>query len=162
MPARRRPLALRRALACFGAAYVIVTVLAATITGIYAGVRHTAAADRLATSPVEKPSFADTVPYHVLVMLVVWPVFAWLYFRTARRVGRRAQVRETALLSVSWTVAAMIVDFVGFVLIKNAWSLTPHQFYVDYQPWISLIYLSILASPWIRLALLRRTASTTG
>ena len=56
----------------------------------------------------------------------------------------------------------MLVDFVGFVLIKNPWTMTPHELYVIYQPWISLIYLSIFLSPWIRLWLSRsRTASST-
>jgi hypothetical protein len=62
---------------------------------------------------------------------------------------------ESLRLSFFWLVAAMIIDFVCFVLIKHAWSLTPHEFYVEYQPWISLIYFSIFLSPLIRLGLSR-------
>lgn len=143
-----RTLNVKRALACFAAAYVLVTVLASGLTMAYATIRNTAAADELETNPVEKPSFATTVPYHVLVMLLIWPLFAWLYFRYIR-----PGLREAAVLSIVWVVAAMLVDLVAFVVTPNAWSLTPHQFYVDYQPWISLIYLAILASPWIYLLL---------
>jgi hypothetical protein len=133
------------------AAYLVVTVLAAATTLIYAAVNHTFAADAAATSPVKAPSFAATVPYDVLIMLVTWPPFAWLYFRRSNRSATGSQVRETLLLSAYWTLAAVIVDFVGFVVIKNPWSLTPHQFYIDYQPWITLIYIAIFLSPWIRL-----------
>lgn len=140
-----------RALLFFLAAYVIVTVLASATTLIYGSINNTWAADSAASSPVRAPSFASTVPYHVLIMLVVWTLFAWLYFRGSARVVRRDQVRETALLSILWLVGAMLVDFVGFVVVRQPWSLTPHQFYVDYQPWITLIYLAIFVSPWLRL-----------
>ena len=31
----------------------------------------------------------------------------------------------------------------------HPWSLTFKEFYVDYQPWITLIYIAIYASPFI-------------
>ncbi|GAA2388341.1 hypothetical protein [Dactylosporangium salmoneum] len=139
-----------RAVGCFFAAYAIVTVLAGTSTLVYAGVNHTEAADAAAVSPVLSPSFTATVPFHVLIMVLVFTPFAALYWRKGARADR---VRETLLLSVLWIVSAMVVDFVGFVLIKNPWSLTPHQFYVDYQPWITLIYAAIFASPWLWLGI---------
>ena len=36
---------------------------------------------------------------------------------------------------------AIVVDYVGFVLIKNPISLTPHDFYIGQFPWIYLIYI---------------------
>jgi hypothetical protein len=69
-------------------------------------------------------------------------------------------MRATLLLASLWLTAAIVVDFVAFVLIKNAWSLTPREFYIDYQPWITLIYLSIFVSPWIHLRLTRRSVAT--
>jgi hypothetical protein len=148
-------LAIRRALACFAAAYLIVTVLAAATTLIYGTINNTLGVDKTAASPAKAPSFAATVPYHVLIMLAIWPVFAWLYFRRPNRATADSQVRETLLLSVFWLLAAMLVDFVGFVVVKNPWSLSVHQFYVDYQPWITLIYVAIALSPWIRLLVVR-------
>jgi hypothetical protein len=49
----------------------------------------------------------------------------------------------------------MLVDFVGFVVIKNPWSLSVRQFYIDYQPWITLEYVAIFLSPWMRLLQVR-------
>jgi len=88
-------------------------------------------------------------------MLVVWPVFSWVYFRKRQQEIQGKEVMETLRLSFFWLAAAMIVDFVCFVLIKHPYSLTPHEFYVEYQPWISLIYISIFLSPFIRLGLSR-------
>jgi hypothetical protein len=150
-PQAVRGLLVRRAAATFVAAYLIVTVLASAVTITYAAIEHTGAADAGAASPVLSPSFSATVPYHVMIMLLVWPVSAWIYLRPLRLADRRDRMRHTALLSTFWLLAAMAVDFLGFVVIKNPWSLTPHQFYVDYQPWITLIYVSIALSPWIAL-----------
>ena len=41
----------------------------------------------------------------------------------------------------------MIIDVFGWVMIKHSWSLSFKEFYVDYQPWITLIYLAIFAGP---------------
>jgi hypothetical protein len=85
----------------------------------------------------------------------VWPIFAWIYFRKNRNKNPREEKIETRNLAIVWLVLAMVVDYVGFVLIKNPYSLSAHAFYVDYQPWVSLIYLAIFLSPWIRLGLVR-------
>jgi len=169
--ARRRRLNVRRAGLCFLAAYVIVTVLAGGLTTAYTAIAGTQAEDERATSPVKAPSFTTTVPWHVLIMVVVWTIFAWVYWRGTDRNARpddahlndlqapgvsRDRVREATALSFSWLIAAMVVDFVGFVVVRNPWSLTPRQFYVDYQPWITLIYVAIFASPWLYLALTGR------
>ena len=88
-------------------------------------------------------------------MLLIWPLFAWLYFRRAGRSAASVSAREALHLSFFWLLGAVVVDFVGFVVIKNPWSLSPRQFYVDYQPWITLIYAAIFASPWIYLLVAR-------
>jgi hypothetical protein len=135
-------------------AYVLVTVLAATLTITY-GALYELSEAAPGSSILEAPAFVATVPYHVLIMLLVWPVVAWLYFRKRRVGGPAEERRETWLLGWLWLVSAIVVDFVGFVLIKNPWSMTAYEFYVVYQPWITLIYLSIFLGPWIRLGLSR-------
>ena len=35
----------------------------------------------------------------------------------------------------------------GWVIIKHPWSLTFKQFYIEYQPWITLIYIAIFVGP---------------
>jgi hypothetical protein len=134
---------------------LVVTVLATATSLTYGIIYHSPQPEELGVSLLKAPSFTATVPYHVLIMLVVWPVFSWVYFRKRQQEIQGKEVMETLRLSFFWLAAAMIVDFVCFVLIKHPYSLTPHEFYVEYQPWISLIYISILLSPFIRLGLSR-------
>jgi hypothetical protein len=143
-----------RALILFLIAYIIVTVLAAATTETY-GIIYKMPPPLPGMSVLQAPSFVATVPYHVLIMLIVWPIFAWIYFKKPKQQNSSQQSQETWHLSFLWLWAAIIVDLIGFVLIKNPYSLTPHEFYVLYQPWISLIYVSIFLGPLIRLWLLR-------
>jgi hypothetical protein len=156
-------LALGPAFLYFLAAYVLVSILAAAVSETYAAINHSPD-PQPGQSILQAPAFVATVPYHVLIMVLVWPLFAWLYFRKRRSPDAQLERKQSLQLGTLWMVSAMLVDFVGFVLIKNPWSMTPHELYVVYQPWISLIYLSIFLSPWIRLALshmlgFRQTAS---
>jgi len=52
-------------------------------------------------------------------------------------------------LGFSWSIITIVIDLFGWVLIKHPWSMTLKEMYLDYQPWISLIYLSIFVSPFI-------------
>ena len=54
-----------------------------------------------------------------------------------------------------WAIICIVVDLVGWVLIKHPWRLTFKEFYVDYQPWITLIYLAIFAGPVVGFLLMR-------
>lgn len=146
-----------RALILFFIAYIIVTVLAAATTETYASIYHSPE-PTAGMSILQAPAFVTTVPYHVLIMLIVWPIFAWIYFKKPKQPNPSLQRTETLHLALTWLIAAIVVDFVGFVLIKNPYSLTPHEFYVIYQPWISFIYIAIFLSPFIRLWLLRLLA----
>ena len=48
-----------------------------------------------------------------------------------------------------WAGISIVIDLVGWVLIKHPWSLTFKEFYIDYQPWITLIYLAMFIVPMI-------------
>ena len=157
LPNRSR-LAIVPAVIYFLIAYVLVSVLAAAVSETYASVYHSPD-PQPGQSILQAPAFVATVPYHVVIMLLVWPLFAWLYFRKRRPSDPQQERKQTMQLAILWLVAAMLVDFVGFVLIKSPWSMTPHELYVIYQPWISLIYLAIFLSPWIRLGLSRALGS---
>ena len=150
---------IQRALIYFFVAYCVVTVLATATSVTYGIIYQTPQPEELGVSLLKAPSFVATVPYHVVIMLLVWPVFAWMYFRKRRQGNHDKEVRETLRLSFFWLAAAMIVDLVCFVLIKHPYSLTPHEFYVEYEPWISLIYISIFLSPFIRLGVSRLLAT---
>jgi hypothetical protein len=157
--ASRNRLAIVPALIYFLVAYVVVTVLAAGLTLTYGAINSSPDPHELGIGMLEAPAFVATVPYHVLIMLLMWPLFAWLYFRKRRPANAQEESKQTLLLAFLWLISAMVVDFVGFVLIKNPWSMTTRELYVDYQPWITLIYVSIFLSPWIRLGLSRLRTS---
>src|SRR5258705_9244996 len=146
---------IQRALIYFFAAYSVVTVLATATSVTYGIIYQTPQPEELGVSLLKAPSFVATVPYHVLIMLLVWPVFAWVYLRKRQPRNRDGELGESLRLSFFWLAAAMIVDFVCFVIIKHPWSLTPHEFYIEYEPWIGLIYTAIFLSPLICLGLLR-------
>jgi len=146
-----------RAIFLFFAAYIIVTILATATTLIYGMITHAPEAAP-GISPVKAPVFLATVPFHVLIMLIIWPIFAAIYFKKAQGRNSGEERTETWNLAFVWIASAMTVDYVGFVLIRHPYSLTPHAFYVDYQPWISLIYIAIFVSPFIRLTLSKPAA----
>ena len=154
----RSGLAIIPALIYFLIAYVLVTVLAAGLTITYATVNHSPE-PQPGMSILQAPAFVATVRYHVLIMLLIWPLFAWLYFRKRRPATSQEESQQTLRLAMLWLISAMVADFVGFVLFKNAWSMTPHELYVVYQPWITLIYISIFLSPWIRVWISRALSS---
>ena len=56
---------------------------------------------------------------------------------------------EALVTGALWTGICVVFDVFGWVLIRHPWSLTFHEFYIDYQPWITLIYLAIFAGPVI-------------
>jgi hypothetical protein len=133
----------KRALVSFLIAYIIVTVLA-----IASSLGYSAFFNLPTQKPGESilldPGFVATVPYHVLIMLIIWPLFAWFYFKK-----RVPEVKEALGLSWFWLIAAIILDYVAYVVPTHIYSLTHYEFYVVYQPWISLIYLAIFVSPFI-------------
>lgn len=141
-----------RALLLFLAAYVLVTILASVTTETYAAI-HNSPEPPPGVSILKAAAFVATVPYHVLIMLIIWPIFAWIYFKKPLYKNATQRIEETRSLAFLWMIAAILVDFVGFVLIKHAYSLTPYEFYVVYQPWITLIYIAIFLSPWINFRL---------
>ncbi|HEX4850422.1 MAG TPA: hypothetical protein VFV08_06425 [Puia sp.] len=141
---------IKRALICFIEAYILVTVLAVTTSVAYEMVAKPAPTPP-GVSALQSPAFLATVPYHVAIMLVAWPLFAGIYFR--RSANYSLEIKERWALATFWMFAAIVVDFVCFVLIKSPYSFTFYEFYIIYQPWISLIYLSIFLSPFIHLFL---------
>lgn len=134
----------KKALINFTWAYIIVTILAYSISYLAAIMFKLPS---LGGSPFDEPAFVMTVPYHLLINLLVWTFFGYLYFK--KKQTNQYHLKEAMYLSCYWLVIAMIVDLVGFVLIKSPVSLTPYQFYVEYQPWISITYLIVFISPLI-------------
>ena len=90
-------------------------------------------------------AYAKTMPWHPVYNIIVFPVFAWLYLSGLPSITF-GNVMATSLI---WGTITVVFDLVGWVLIKHPWSCTFKDFYVDYQPWITFIYLAIYASPMI-------------
>ena len=56
-------------------------------------------------------------------------------------------VKEFMLNTViQWTAFSIIIDYLSWVLIPHKFRLTHKEFYIDYQPYITLIYVAIFVS----------------
>jgi hypothetical protein len=130
-----------RAVVTFLLAYIVVTILGIALSVSIGIVGHMPES----AEPMKNEAYLVSERFLPLLNLLVWGMFAWVYFRG--RMGGRELRREAWGLGVFWLVAAVVVDYVGFVLIKNPISLSPHDFYVGQFPWIYLIYAAVLFSP---------------
>ena len=83
--------------------------------------------------------------WHPLYNILLFTFFGWLYLN-----GLTDPTAMDAILTGAiWAGICIVFDVFGWVLIKHPWSLTFREFYIDYQPWISLIYCAIFLGPII-------------
>jgi hypothetical protein len=154
----QRPLSYPRAIGTFVPAYILVTVLAIALSVLITIVKHTP----MTSEPMQNQAYLLSERFLPWLNLIVWAVFASVYFRRRGQNESSPMYGEAFALGVFWLVSAMVVDYVGFVLIKNPISLSPHDFYVEQFPWIYLIYVAIFLAPlcWLKLTkiLWKRTA----
>jgi hypothetical protein len=139
---RALPVRLGAATLYFLLGYCIVTGLGVLLTVVLAIFEPAAPAG---TPMLQIPAYAMSVPFHPLLNLLVWPVLGWIYLGRLASDGHRQL--EALRLGFFWVVATAGIDLFGWVLLPQPWRMTFDQFYVGYQPWISLIYLVILLSP---------------
>lgn len=124
-------------------AYVIVTFIF--------GVGHTVfnivvlKMSSMADGPGMGEGYEATKPWHPLYNILIFPIAAYMYLSTLPIVT----LHEVIVTSIVWGTLTIIVDVIGWVIIKHPWSLTFKEFYIDYQPWITLIYLAIYISPFL-------------
>jgi hypothetical protein len=135
----------RKATGYFLVAYWIVTILGILLTIVFAKIYKPPSPEDLGVPFSQAPAYLMTLPYHPLLNLF-WLPFAWMYLRSFSTDKRR---REALNLGIFWTVICILIDLVGWILIPHPWAMTFKEFYVGYQPWISLIYLVIFLSPLI-------------
>lgn len=120
--------------------YVIVTWIGIGHTIFNIKVLHMKS---MKESPGMGEGYEKTKPWHPLYNIVFFTLFGWIYIS-----GLDAPTLVTALIAGAiWAVICILVDLIGWVLIKHPWRLTFKEFYVDYQPWITLIYLAIFLGP---------------
>lgn len=126
-------------------AYTAVTAIGIAHTVFNALVLNMTAPEIIRTV-YDFPAYAATVSFHPLYNIIIWPLFAMLYFKAVKP----KNVLNTALLlGGMWCFAAIAIDALGWVIIPHPFSMTWKEFFVDYQPWITLIYLTIFASPFV-------------
>lgn len=130
------------------AAYVLVTLTGVLHTVFNITVLHMKS---MVDSPGMGEGYERTKPWHPLYNIIIFPPFAYLYLAGLHTITLQTAV-WTGLL---WGTVTVVIDVIGWVLIKHPWSLTFKEFYVDYQPWITLIYLTIYASPLIAFGVMK-------
>lgn len=86
-----------------------------------------------------------TKPWHPLYNIIFFTLFGLLYLRKVKDLTLGKAMATGAL----WSGISILIDLVGWVLIKHPWSLTFRQFYIEYQPWITLVYLAMFIAPVI-------------
>jgi len=77
---------------------------------------------------------------------LIFPCFALIYLIQVNPVNLW---HEMLVTGITWAVVSIIVDYIGWVAIPHALRLTYKEFYIDYQPWITFIYIIIFSSPFI-------------
>ncbi len=101
-------------------------------------------------SPGMGEGYEKTKPWHPLYNIIIFPIFGLIYMKGLTE----PSINNALITGAFWAGIAIIGDLVGWVLIKHPWRLTFKEFYVDYQPWITLIYIAIFLGPIIGFILL--------
>jgi hypothetical protein len=133
-------------------AYWIVTLLGILLTVVFWLWLNPPSPQELGVSASQAPAYLMTIPFHPLLNLLVWPFFAYRYLSTIPLDQRK---REAWQLGAFWVVITVVVDLIGWVLVPHPWAMTFKQMYVDYQPWITFIYLVILGTPVLTLLVIK-------
>ena len=104
----------KRAVITFFAAYVIVTLLAAALSMAAEAAMHNPPTRDM----VHSPSYVFAEKFFPIINLLVWTAFSWVYFKLRR--GAPVLFKEALTLGAFWLLFAILVDYVGFVLIKKS------------------------------------------
>ncbi len=96
-------------------------------------------------SPGMGEGYEKTKPWHPLYNIVMFSLFGWLYIRGISN----PSINDALIAGGIWAGICIVFDLFGWVIIKHPWSLTFKEFYLDYQPWITLVYIAIFLGPLI-------------
>lgn len=123
----------------FWTAYLLVTVVGIlhTVFNIYV----------LRMKPMDEEGMGEgyekTKPWHPLYNIVLFSLFGYFHMRGAVS----PHIGDAVNTGLLWMGICIVFDVFGWVIVKHPWSLTFRQFYVEYQPWITLIYIAIFLGP---------------
>jgi len=136
----------------FWTAYILVTIIGIMHTMFNWEVLKMETQKDIEFKPSQVPAYIKTIPFHVLYNIVIFPMFAYIYLKQVAPVNLW---EEALIIAITWTAITIVFDLVGWVLIKHPWHMTFKEMYVDYQPWITLIYITIFVSPLIAAWIIR-------
>ena len=139
---------LELSLFCLLMCYVLVTWVGIGHTIFNIKVLHMKS---MKESPGMGEGYEKTKPWHPLYNIILFSLFGWIYMSSLTT----PTLSEALITGAIWAGICMLADLVGWVLIKHPWRLTFKEFYVDYQPWITLIYLAIFVGPTVGWMLIR-------
>lgn len=124
----------------FWISYVIVTLIGVGHTIFNILVLHMKS---MKDSPGMGEGYEKTKPWHPLYNIILFSLFGYLYMHGLAV----PTMMEAVFTGAVWTGICIVFDLFGWVIIKHPWSLTFKEFYIDYQPWITLIYIAIFLGP---------------
>ena len=134
----------KKALLYLVGAYWIVTLLVVGLIIALGAIYHLPGAAELGVSVGQSPAYVQSMPWHPLVNLGVWLFFGWLYLKGVAPAERR---REAVRLGALWVAVSIVKDYLVWVVIPSPVQMTHREMYVEYAPWLYLIYLAIFLSP---------------
>ncbi len=133
---------------CYWLAYFIVTLIGILHTIFNITVLHMKS---MKDGPGMGEGYEKTKPWHPFYNIIIFPIFATLYLHSLSDLT----LSDALFTSLIWGTLTVVFDLFSWVIVKHPWSLSFKEFYVKYQPWITLIYLAIYASPFIAYAILQ-------
>ena len=87
--------------------------------------------------------YEKTKPWHPFYNIILFSIFGYLYLNCLDA----PSLHEAIATGLLWTAICAAFDLFAWVVIRHPWSLTFRQFYVEYQPWLTLIYIAIFLGP---------------
>lgn len=124
----------------FWLSYIIVTLIGVGHTIFNIVVLHMKS---MKDGPGMGEGYEKTKPWHPLYNIIMFTLFGYLYMHGLEVIS----FSEALITGAIWAGICIVFDVFGWVIIKHPWSLSFKEFYVDYQPWITLIYLAIFLGP---------------
>ncbi|MCQ2583935.1 MAG: hypothetical protein MJ160_08500 [Treponema sp.] len=124
----------------FWISYIIVTLIGVGHTIFNIVVLHMKS---MKDGPGMGEGYEKTKPWHPLYNIIMFTLFGYLYMHGLETIA----FSEALITGAIWAGICIVFDVFGWVIIKHPWSLSFKEFYVDYQPWITLIYLAIFFGP---------------
>lgn len=122
--------------------YTVVTMVGVAHTVFNIKVLHMKS---MKEGPGLGEGYEKTRAWHPLYNIIIFPIFGFLYLNGLNN----PTMNEAIITGALWAGISIIFDLVGWVLIKHPLSLTFKQFYIEYQPWITLVYIAIFLGPII-------------